>query len=68
MDKKDSTGNLNSLLMGNFTTKKEVVEKADTEATKESLKEELRKKALASLGGSMVYMERTDLVWSGEDE
>ena len=33
---------------------------------KVSVKEELRNRALASIGGSMVYMERTDLTWEGE--
>ena len=29
---------------------------------------ELRERALASIGGSMVYMERTDFTWEGEEE
>ena len=38
---------------------------------KEILKEELKERALASLGGSMVYVERDELFWDGteiEDE
>ena len=30
--------------------------------------EKLRKAAMASIGGSMVYMERTELTWNGDDK
>jgi len=30
--------------------------------------DEFKKAALNSIGGSMVYVERTDLTWSGDDE
>lgn len=52
-----------SLLKGNFKVKNPVnIGKIENS----TLREELRKKALASLGGSMVYMERTDLTWEGD--
>ena len=51
-------------LKGNFKVKKPI--NIEKETTKESVQEELRKRALASLGGSMVYMERNNLTWDGE--
>jgi hypothetical protein len=58
---------MSNLLKGNFTTKKQVeVKKEDTEAG--TLQDEFKKAALNSIGGSMVYVERTDLTWSGDDE
>ena len=55
---------MEEILKGNFKVKKPVV--LDKAKEKESVAEELRKKALASLGGSMVYIERTDLTWDGD--
>jgi hypothetical protein len=52
-----------NILKGNFKTKRKV---ASTEAhlsKTERIQEELKKKALSSLGGSMVYVERRKLVW-----
>lgn len=53
------------ILKGNFKTKKEV--KANDSGKSETFQEEYKKRALASIGGSMVYMERTDLTWDGEE-
>ena len=50
-------------LKGNFKVKNPV--RLDEEQ-QESVKKEFKKKALASIGGSMVYMERTDLTWEGD--
>jgi len=58
---------MTSLLKGNFTPKKEVVHDAE-QSEKESVEEQFKKAALNSIGGSMVYVERTDLTWDGEDE
>jgi hypothetical protein len=55
------------ILKGNFKVKKPV-SLAEAEAEKKSVREQLRKKAIASIGGSMVYMERTDLAWDGEEK
>ena len=52
------------ILKGNFKVKKPV--KLEENQEEISVKEELRKRALASIGGSMVYMERTDLTWEGD--
>lgn len=50
------------LLKGNFKVKNPIkVEKKSS-----SVHEEYKKKALASIGGSMVYMERTNLTWDGD--
>lgn len=61
---------MNDFLKGNFKVKKPVVvdEKEEKENAAQTLMETVRKKALSSLGGSMVYVERTDLAWDGEDD
>lgn len=51
-------------LKGNFKVKNPV--KIEKEMKTPSFQEEYKKKALASIGGSMVYMERTNLTWDGE--
>ncbi|SEK49305.1 hypothetical protein SAMN05216262_101490 [Colwellia chukchiensis] len=58
---------MSNLLKGNFTPKKQV--QANTQESEDSsLQAEFKKAALNSIGGSMVYVERTDLTWSGDDE
>lgn len=53
------------LIKGNFKVKNPVVfSDADK---KSSVQKQLKEKALASLGGSMVYMERKNLTWEGEN-
>jgi hypothetical protein len=52
-----------SILKGNFKVKNPV--KVDDQK-KQSIQEEYKKKALASIGGSMVYMERSNLTWDGD--
>ncbi len=52
-------------LKGNFVTKNSV--KMDEVLPADSLKEEYKAKALGSIGGSMVYMERKKLSWDGDD-
>ncbi|VAX35005.1 hypothetical protein MNBD_UNCLBAC01-272 [hydrothermal vent metagenome] len=47
------------ILKGNFQVKNPV--KLKEEAVVETVGAQLKERALASLGGSMVYMERTDL-------
>lgn len=51
------------LLKGNFRVKNPIKR---NEEKPPSVRENLKKRALASLGGSMVYMERTRLTWDGE--
>ena len=60
---------MSEFLKGNFKVKREVVEK-EPEAVNEAqkLSEELKQRALTSLGGSMVYMERTNLIWDGDSD
>jgi hypothetical protein len=58
---------MEDMLKGNFKVKrppeiKEIV-KSD-----EDLKEKFKKAALGSIGGSMVYVERTQMSWDGEDD
>ena len=52
------------VLKGNFKVKNAV--KIDDQNKVPSFQEEYKKKALASIGGSMVYMERTNLTWDGD--
>ena len=59
------------ILKGNYKIKKKIQEKEISIDEQEKLKEELKERALASLGGSMVYVERDKLFWDGteiEDE
>ena len=57
---------MSDLLKGNFTTKKEV-KKPDENTEKDNVQQAFKKAALNSIGGSMVYVERTDLTWDGEE-
>tara|TARA_R110002072_G_scaffold1989_3_gene16439 strand:- start:1587 stop:1760 length:174 start_codon:yes stop_codon:yes gene_type:complete len=57
---------MSEFLKGNFEVKNKVVEKKE-DSENESLKDRLKKDALNSIGGSMVYVERTDLTWDGEE-
>jgi hypothetical protein len=52
------------ILKGNFKVKNPI--KIDQEQKPSSFQEEYKKRALASIGGSMVYMERTNLTWDGD--
>lgn len=58
---------MSDFLKGNFQVKRPVKESAQSEA-KASFKEEYRKKALGSVGGSMVFVEMDHLMWDGEAE
>jgi hypothetical protein len=60
---------MSELLKGNFEVKRKVDDKMETTEA-DRLKEEFRKKALESIGGSMVFVERNKLFWedSGEDK
>jgi len=57
---------MSELLKGNFDVKRkvELIEKKDEEA---ELTSEFRKKALESIGGSMVFIEREKLFWEDTD-
>lgn len=58
---------MNDILKGNFKTQKEVTSKSDVKE-KDSLQQKLRQAALNSIGGSMVYVERTELTWNGDED
>jgi hypothetical protein len=62
--------NVDDLLKGNFKTKHDVTGNEETLSaeTNQTIGEKLRKAAMASIGGSMVYMERTELTWNGDDK
>ena len=58
---------MEELLKGNFKVKNALRPEKETETSSATrIKEELRKRALASLGGSMVYVERNRLNWDGD--
>jgi hypothetical protein len=59
---------MSDFLKGNFKIKNEVLEKESLSKNENKLKQELRKAALNSIGGSMVYVERTDFTWNGEED
>ncbi len=56
---------MSELLKGNFKVKREVVH-TDATDEKEQFNAEYRKKALESIGGSMVFIERKMLFWDGD--
>jgi hypothetical protein len=55
---------MEDILKGNFKVKNPVV--LHEEEQGKSFDEQYRKRVLASIGGSMVFMERTMLVWEGD--
>ena len=57
---------MEELLKGNFKVKKPL-KKEDLVQERETLAEQVKKKVLASLGGSMVYVERKRLNWDGHE-
>jgi hypothetical protein len=58
---------MSDLLKGNFQVKREVVVNETRDEAAE-FKSEYRKKALESIGGSMVFVEREKLFWDGSTE
>lgn len=58
---------MSSFLKGNFEVKHKVEDKKETSEA-DRLKEEFRKKALESIGGSMVFVERSKLFWEESAE
>lgn len=58
---------MSDFLKGNFEVKRPVVEKAAAADTEQAaFKKEFRRKALQSVGGSMVFVEMDALYWDGE--
>ena len=55
---------MQEILKGNFQVRNPVV--LPEKDAQKSFEEEYRKRVLASIGGSMVFMERTMLVWEGD--
>ena len=53
---------MSELLKGNFKVKRQV-EARDSGTEEDQFNAEFRKKALESIGGSMVFIEREKLVW-----
>ena len=57
----------NEILKGNFKIQNKIKDEKISINKKENLKQELKERALASLGGSMVYVERDKLNWDGSE-
>ena len=55
---------MEDLLKGNYKVKNKVLEKKG----KKSKDNNYKNKALNSIGGSMVFVEREKLFWDGDDE
>ena len=55
---------MDNLLKGNFKVKRPVQDKKRKED--KSVAEKHREKALSSIGGSMVYMEKDKFIWDGD--
>ena len=53
---------MSQLLRGNFQVKNEVIVDETVDAAT-SFNNEFRKKAMESIGGSMVFIEREKLIW-----
>lgn len=58
---------MSDLLKGNFQAKKKVTATEGSDDATE-FQNEYRKKALESIGGSMVFVERQKLFWDGVEE
>lgn len=63
---------MDEILKSNFQVKRPVrvqdQQENETAAGYKSLQQEFKERALASLGGSMVYVERTGFAWDPEAE
>ena len=58
---------MDNFLKGNFTVKNTVIEVPKSQGNeRQELAQKLKQQVLTSLGGSMVYMERTGLTWDGD--
>ena len=55
---------MENILKGNYEMKKPIIDKKK----KESMKDKYRQKALNSICGSMVFVERNELFWDGSEE
>ena len=55
---------MSKILKGNYKLKNKIEE----EESKTSIESDYRRKAINSIGGSMVYVERTPLKWDGNKD
>lgn len=56
---------MSDFLKGNYDLDEKIVDDSDET---NSAKDEFKKKALNSIGGSMVFVEREQYVWDGDNE
>ena len=56
---------MSKFLKGTYEVKKEIVEEVGSET---NLENEFRTKAINSIGGSMVFVERNRVVWDGNED
>lgn len=60
---------MSEFLKGNFKVKRKVEEKIETPADeKTASKAEFRRKAIQSVGGSMVFVEMDQMYWDGDEK
>ena len=58
---------MSEYLKGNYRVKKDIKEEENQDKNKsKNSKDEYKKKAIESVGGSMVFIERDLMVWDGE--
>lgn len=58
---------MSDFLKGNFKVARPVKDAPESKASeKQSFKDEYRRKAIASVGGSMVFVEMDQLMWDGD--
>ncbi|MBA3662152.1 MAG: hypothetical protein H0W64_10510 [Gammaproteobacteria bacterium] len=60
-----------NVLKGNFETKKKVIleeNPQDNLTNSQQIAKDLKETVLQALGGSMVYVERTNLSWDGNSD
>jgi hypothetical protein len=59
---------MSSFLKGNFELKNAVDIENKVQVEDVTITEKLKKAAMNSIGGSMVYVERSELTWDGDSD
>ncbi len=55
---------MNKFLKGTYEIEKEIT---GTDKTETSIEDDFRRRAINSIGGSMVFVERNKMIWDGSD-
>lgn len=59
---------MTDFLKGNFKVQNKVEVDIKKKEEEQTVAEKLKKAVMSSIGGSMVYVERSELTWDGEAE